>query len=244
VASRDELALEPGGVREDRRFYLVDERGRMVNGKRIGELTELRSDYRDADGTLTLTLPDGEEISGQVRLSDEIESRFLRLVLRAPLVLGPWSEAISAHVGQPLRLVAADPVRHGVDRGERGTVSLVSRGSLERLAAVAGTGGDIDARRFRMLVEIDGARAHEEDAWVGGRARLGDALVAFNGHVGRCVVTKRHPDTGVVDLPTLDLISEYRRGEETTEPLPFGIYGEVIEPGTVRVGDPVTVEPA
>jgi uncharacterized protein len=232
--------LEHGGVRENRRFYLVDERGRMVNGKQIGELSELRAEYRDAERTLTLTLPGGEPISGPVRLGGEIDTRFFSMTLRAPVVLGPWSDAISAHVGRSLRLVEADPARKGVDRGDRGTVSLVSRGSLDRLAAVAGNGGEIDPRRFRMLVEIDGVDPHGEDAWVGSRVRIGEALVGFNGHVGRCLVTSRDPNTGTIDLPTLDLLREYRGDEPSTEPLPFGIYGEVIEPGTVRLGDPVS----
>jgi hypothetical protein len=240
VTPRDELMLDREGVRENRRFYLVDEDGRMVNGKHIGELMELRSEYRDADRTLAVTLPGGERISGPVRYGAEIDARFFRLTLRAPVVIGPWSEAISGHVGRSLRLVAADPARKGVDRGDRGTVSLVSRGSLDRLAAVAGNGGDIDPRRFRMLVEVDGVAPHGEDAWVGRHVRIGEALVAFNGHVGRCLVTSRDPDSGTVDLPTLDLLREYRGDEPTTEPLPFGIYGEVIEPGTVRVGDPVS----
>jgi uncharacterized protein YcbX len=242
VTPREELLLERDGNREDRRFYLVDERGRLVNGKRAGELIELRSEYRDADRTLTLTLPGGERISEPVRLGPEIDARFFGLSHRVPLVLGPWSEAISAHVGRGLRLVEADLAGKGSDRGEHGTVSLVSQGSLERLAAVAGN-GEIDARRFRMLVEIEGVDPHQEDAWVGRRVRIGDALVCFNGHVGRCLVTSRDPDTGVVNLPTLDLLGEYRRKEPTTEPLALGIYGEVIEPGIVRVGDPVTVGP-
>jgi uncharacterized protein YcbX len=232
--------LEHGGVRENRRFYLVDERGRMVNGKQIGELSELRAEYHDTDRTLTLTLPGGQDISGPVRLGGEIDTRFFRMTLRAPVVLGPWSEAISGHVGRSLRLVEADPARKGVDRGDRGTVSLVSRGSLDRLATVDGNGGWIDPRRFRMLVEIDGVDPHGEDAWVGGRVRIGEALVGFNGHVGRCLVTSRDPDSGTIDLPTLDLLRQYRDDEPSTEPLPFGIYGEVIEPGTIRVGDPVS----
>ena len=242
VASCEELMLERAGVRENRRFYLVDEKGRMVNGKIIGELNALRSDYNDADRTLTVTLPSGESISAPVHLGEEIDTRFFRTTPRAPLVLGPWSEAISGFVGRALRLVEADPERKGVDRGDRGTVSLVSQGSLGRLAAAAGNGGEIDARRFRMLVEVDGVKAHGEDAWVGRRVRIGEALIGFNGHVGRCLVTNRDPDSGVIDLPTLDLLRGYRAGEQTTEPLPFGIYGEVIEPGAVHLGDPVVTE--
>jgi uncharacterized protein len=242
VTPCEQLILERGGVRENRRFYLVDERGAMVNGKQLGELSELRSEYRDADRTLTLTLPGGERISGPVRVGAEIDTRFFRRTLRAPVVLGPWSEAISTHVGRSLRLVEADPERKAVDRGDRGTVSLVSRGSLDRLASVAGNGSEIDPRRFRMLVEIDGVDPHGEDAWIGRRVRIGEALVGFNGNVGRCLVTSRDPDSGKIDLPTLDLLREYRGDEPSTEPLPFGIYGEVIEPGAVRLGDTVSPE--
>jgi uncharacterized protein YcbX len=93
-----------------------------------------------------------------------------------------------------------------------------------------------------MLVEIDGVGAHEEDRWVGRRVRIGEALVMVYGHVGRCLVTCRDPDTGIPDLPTLDLLRSYRGQLETTEPLPFGIYGQVLEPGEVRLGDAVLPE--
>ncbi len=106
---------------------------------------------------------------------------------------------------------------------------------------MAGATGEVDARRFRMLIEVDGLDAHEEDGWVGRRVRVGSALVAMHGHIGRCLVTSRDPDTGEVDLPTLDLLGQYRREIESTEPLPFGIYGEVLEPGAVRVGDEIAL---
>jgi uncharacterized protein YcbX len=56
-----------------------------------------------------------------------------------------------------------------------------------------------------------------------------------------CLVTSRHPDSGEMDLPTLDLLGSYRSDAGTTEPLAFGIHGEVVEPGAVRVGDPVNL---
>jgi uncharacterized protein YcbX len=56
------------------------------------------------------------------------------------------------------------------------------------------------------------------------------------------MVTTRDPESGEVNFPTLKLLASYRRGMESTEPLPFGIYGEVAEPGAVALGDPVAVE--
>ena len=86
--------------------------------------------------------------------------------------------------------------------------------------------------------------AHAEDNWVGRQVQVGAATVSFTGHVGRCLITSRDPDSGEIDLPTLDVLGEYRSDLNTTEPLPFGIYGEVIEPGEIRVGDRVTSLPA
>jgi uncharacterized protein YcbX len=66
---------------------------------------------------------------------------------------------------------------------------------------------------------------------------LGAARVLWRGHVGRCIVTSRDPDSGVVDLPTLDILRVYRDGAGTTEPLAFGVHGAVLGAGLVRVGD-------
>ena len=43
-------------------------------------------------------------------------------------------------------------------------------------------------------------------------------------------------ETGVLDLPTLDVVRGYRGEVESTEPLPFGVWGEVLEPGSVAPG--------
>jgi uncharacterized protein YcbX len=228
----DAVELDHGGARGDRRFFVIDERGRMMNAKQLGELQRVFASC--ADGRLALRFPDGRLVEDDVALGDEVEARFYSGTLAGRLVLGPWSDALSEHVGRPLRLL--EPGRGAVDRGARGGASLISSGSLMRLAAEAGQ-DSIDSRRFRMLIEIDGVPAHAEDRWVGRTARVGDAVICWGGHVGRCMITSRDPESGVVDLPTLDLLGEYRGGLETTEPLPFGIYGKVLEPGTVRVGD-------
>jgi uncharacterized protein YcbX len=234
------VELDRGGVRADRRFLLVDDRDRMVNAKHLGELTALVADYDDAERRLRITFPDGRAIEDTVDHHAPIEAQFYSGLLRGRLVSGPWSEAISEYAGQPLRLVEAGE-QGAVDRGALGSASLISRASLARLAAAGGCDG-VDVRRFRMLIEVDGIEAHREDEWVGRWVRIGEALVSFEGNVGRCLITSRDPDTGVVDLPTLDILREYRGDLDTTEPLPFGIYGSVVEPGAIRVGDSVTVD--
>jgi uncharacterized protein len=236
----DRLEVGPEGVAGNRRFYVIDERDRMINSKIVGELQTVIADYSDADRTLRLALPDGRVVEGSITVGDEVVTRFFSTQRRARVVDGPWAQALSEVAGRPLRLVEPCSAGGGVDRGADGAVSLISRASLARLAEV-GDVESVDSRRFRMMVEIDGVDAHAEDRWVdAGAVRIGGVTVAFAGHVGRCLITSRDPDTGVVDLPTLDLLGSYRSSVQSTEPLPFGVWGRVLEPGTISVGDEVT----
>ena len=117
-------------------------------------------------------------------------------------------------------------------------MTLISEASLDSLAAFAGE-RELDARRFRMSIELSGAAAHEEDDWIGREIAVGEARIRLTGHVGRCIITSRHPETGDVDVPTLDLLRDYRGDAQTTEPLAFGVYGSVVRDGMVEVGDAV-----
>lgn len=234
----DRLEIGPAGAVGDRRFYVIDARDRMVNGKSLGQLNAVVAEV--TGDTLSLIFPDGRVVCDEVLEGDTVVTRFYSRPREDRLVEGPWAQALSEHVGQPLRLVQATNGASAIDRGAGGGVSVISRGSLARLAAEANEPG-VDVRRFRMTVEIDGVEAHAEDAWIGRRAQIGSAVVRFRGHVGRCLITSRDPETGVIDLPTLDILAAYRGNTDTTEPLPFGVYGEVVQPGTVAIGDPVTV---
>ena len=231
----ESVLLDERGAVGNRRFFVIDERDRMVNAKALGELQQIVASVSGDE--LVLTLPDGESVRGPIELGGPVTVRFFSRTREARPVAGPFSEAFSRVCGQELRLVEGS----AVDRGLPGGVSLISGGSLARLAAQAERDA-IDPRRFRMLFEIDGVAAHAEDGWVGRIASVGGARIRFEGHVGRCLVTSRDPESGEIDLPTLDLLRDYRDGVDATEALPFGIYGRVLAPGEVRVGDPVVVE--
>jgi uncharacterized protein YcbX len=234
------IELDALGARGNRSFCVIDGRHRMVNGKVLPELQTVVSSFDLGRGELTMTFPDGSEVRDLVQYGETLPIRFFSRLCEARLLTGPWSGALSKFIGAPLRLVAPDV---GVDRGRHAGVSLISRASVRHLAKIAAH-DSIDVRRFRMLIEIDGVEPYEEDSWVGRRLRIGPALVAMRGNVGRCLITSRDPDTAKTDLPTLDLLRCYRGDIEATEPLPLGIHGEVLEPGVVSLGDPVWLDGA
>ncbi|HEY5057932.1 MAG TPA: MOSC N-terminal beta barrel domain-containing protein [Gaiellaceae bacterium] len=232
----DEVELGAGGVAGDRRFWLVDDDGRLMNNKRNGPLLRIRPDWDETTRRLVLTFPDGDVVDGVVELGAPVAAEMYGEPLPSRRVPGPWEGALSQYVGEQVHLLWADD--GAVDRGgSGGSVSLVSRASLDRLREEAGVDQAIDGRRFRMLFEIDGVGAHEEDGWLGAHVQVGDAVILLNGDVGRCVTTTLDPDTGVSDLDTLRTLARYRR--EGREGLPFGVYGSVVAGRRVRVGDDV-----
>jgi len=236
------VQLDETGVLENRRFHVVDADGRRFNQLRKGALVQIGVDYDRGQERLALRFPDGVVADGVVALGGEIETDFYGRPVAGRLVEGPWSQALSDWAGRPLRLVQSDPGL-AVDR-RRGHVSLVSAASLAELGERAGHRAPVDGRRFRMLFELDDCEPREEDTWIKRQVRIGEAVVRIRGDVGRCAITTQNPETGKPDFDTLRTISGYRElteNEAGKKHIPFGIYGEVVEPGHVALGDEVAV---
>jgi uncharacterized protein len=233
----EEVEVDFTGVAGDRRFWLVDGGGQLVNDKTHSRLLLVRPEWDEATRRLALVFPDGDRVEGTVEPGEPVEATLYSRPHPSRSVPGPWQKALSEFAGEQLTLLWSDS--GAVDRGVGGgAVTLVSRASLERLREESGAAGPIDGRRFRMLFEVEGVGAHVEDEWIGSRVEIGDAVLAFAGDVGRCAVTKTNPETAEIDLDTLGTLASYRP-DGRTEPLPFGVHGAVVRPGRVRVGDPV-----
>lgn len=230
----DELYLGPAGAPHDRRFFLVDEHDRMVRGAYHGPLVQVRSDYDPDADTLALSFPDGTVVAGPVERGAEIVGSFFgKRPVAGRLVLGAYGDALTSFAGRPLRLVETADAGAGTDAAV--PVSIVSRDTVAALGA-------LDARRFRMLIEIEGTAPLEEESWEGRVLRVGEALVRAGEAVARCANTTYDPDTGRRDFDTLRAIATWR-GRRDDGAICLGIYGEVVAPGRVRVGDTLTLEP-
>jgi uncharacterized protein YcbX len=224
------VALGAAGAEGNRRFYLTCG-GRLYNGKDYGPLVAIRASFED--GRLTLVFPDGAELEGEVELGEKVETDFWGRAVAGRVVEGPWSEALSDYAREAVTLVRTDLPGSGSDIS---VGTIIGVGSCERLGEELGV--PIDPRRFRMLLELDGLEAHEEDGWRGRRLRVGSAVLLAGGPVPRCAVTTQDPDTGVVSLDTLRGIKRYR-GLREGRWIDFGIYFDVVEAGSVSVGDEV-----
>jgi uncharacterized protein YcbX len=234
-----EVAVNEDGVPGDRAFFLIDANGAMVSATRLGPLVAVVAEHDPHLEWLCLSFPRGKKVAGPVRLGEPERVGFHGLSLGARPVEGKFSKALSDHCGTSVRLMAMPSDRPGIDRGREGAVTLLSVASLERLREQADLPEPVDRRRFRMTFGVEGVDAHEEDGWIGRELRIGEVFLRVTGNVGRCAVTTRQPETGDVDLKTLQHLADYRSLAATTEPLPFGVYARVIVPGVVSLGDRV-----
>jgi uncharacterized protein len=230
------IRLERYGAVGDRWFYFAKPDGRFVAGAAHGPLVQIHAEYDVGAERLSLAFPDGTRVSGDAcALGEPVWTSMWGRSLTGRVVNGSFEEAVTAYVGERLRLVRTDEPGGAIDIDP---VTLVSTASVEEFAAMSGDPRGKDARRFRLLIQVDGTEAREEHSWNSRRLRVGDAIVEGGGPVPRCIVTTQDPDTGRRDIDTLRILAHYR-GKPDGKHVEFGMYGRVVEPGDVAVGDPV-----
>lgn len=225
------------GVEGDRALFLIDEDDKLISCTELGGLMAHRADFDPRSSVLRVHGPDGQTRSAPVELGEAVDTDFYGERSVSGHVVPSWGEYFSDMAGRPVRLVLGNSGGYDIAR-----LTLLSSASVQALAD--GEAGPVDARRFRMNVELSGAAPHEEDTWAGRELRLGEAVLRVGGPVKRCAATTRNPDTGVVDLQTLKMIGRRRGRQETArfgKGFYFGVYADVVSPGRVHVGDEIAL---
>lgn len=111
-------------------------------------------------------------------------------------------------------------------------VHLISSSGVEWLGDAL-PGAELDARRFRpnMLLRTAGTERPEEE-WVGRALTVGTAHLRVTGITERCAMV-------TADQPGIDHDARILRSLAERNDLHFGVYAEVVVPGTIQLGDPV-----
>ena len=112
---------------------------------------------------------------------------------------------------------------------------LMTEASLRRMQT-RHPGSRFDVRRFRpnLLIDTGADAGFPEEAWSGRRIRLGDVVAHVTVRCPRCVMTTH----GFEDLPKDPGVMRALVKETGGH---LGAYAAVETPGTLRVGDPVTL---
>jgi hypothetical protein len=129
----------------------------------------------------------------------------------------------------PAALVKAPP--QGMTDAPFASVAVLNLASLRALSQKLGQ--DLDPRRFRGNLWLDGLAPWEEFDLVGKRLRIGTAELDVIEPITRCRATEANPDTGKRDANTLAALED---GWGHTD---FGTYAMVRRAGRVSIGDEV-----
>jgi uncharacterized protein YcbX len=129
----------------------------------------------------------------------------------------------------------AQVARSGAGLFDAAPIHIVTDTSLREVDGWVGH--ELDVARFRpnIVIELEpDLPAFVEADWVGRHLKIGALIINIVSPTERCVVTTIDPDTLDRDRAVLAHLAAHRDNL-------FGIYAQVISPGWLRVGDPITL---
>ncbi|MBS3953295.1 MAG: MOSC domain-containing protein [Methylomicrobium sp.] len=181
---------------------------------------------------LHLSLSLGDMLITEAGLDQTGRQRIIDMITQ--YVLDLPENPLQKHLERlPIELVG-DGITPRYQDSSAGRATLHGRGSLLTVAGMLGT-CDVDERRFRSNIAVEGLNPWEEQGWMGKVVTVGE--VRFRGFAAkeRCLATHANPETGARDLPVLKaLLNTY----DTKKPV-FAISLMPENSGIIRIGDPV-----
>ncbi len=112
-------------------------------------------------------------------------------------------------------------------------VSILGLASVRDLEGVMRA--PVDPLRFRANLHVEGLAPWAEFDWVGREVAIGGARLRVTRRIRRCAATDVDPSSGARDLAVpLALRQAYGHAD-------CGVYAEVLEGGTIALGDAVAV---
>lgn len=141
---------------------------------------------------------------------------------------------VSGRFGSDVELMKLD---HGIF--DEAPVSVISQSTIAGISRTAGI--DLERSRFRanIVLETNDAEPFREDGWVGGTLVFGEdefgPAVSVTARDVRCMMINLDPETAAQDARVLKTVVRLNGNNA-------GVYGMVVQTGTIRVGQPVRLE--
>jgi MOSC domain-containing protein len=246
--------VQPWGLAGDRRWLIVDAgTGKAITQRDSVALTAIRP--MPTTGGLLLAMPGRDELAvaepeaGSVDLVEVTVWSFPGLAAPAGAEADDW---LTAALERKVRLVwLDDPTRRPVDPeyarpddrvsfADGYPLLLANTASLadlnDRIAEGGSLEGPLPMTRFRANVVIAGAAPWAEDAWTGGRVKIGEVTFRVPKRCDRCVVTTTDQETGERGREPLRTLARFRNVDQEL------LFGTNLIPdslGEIAVGDPV-----
>jgi uncharacterized protein YcbX len=242
-----EMPLDSRGPVGDRRWMLIDDQGVMLSQRDLPRMTLIAVE-RGSDG-LQCTAPGMSPLhlpvpspgrSGrlmarvwddtvEVQVGDNAEHAWFTQLLGAPCRLVYQPDDAFRQVN---RIYAAKGV--GVSLADGFPLLLIGQGSLADLNRRLEH--PVEMRRFRPNVVVDSTEPFAEDTWR--KIRAGEVELDLVKPCARCAIPTVDPETGEVGKEPMRTLATFRRRNNDVF---FGWNIVAAAPGTLRVGDPVTV---
>ncbi|UUX57578.1 2Fe-2S iron-sulfur cluster-binding protein [Glutamicibacter halophytocola] len=144
-------------------------------------------------------------------------------------------EYLSVHLptqGPYRRDVISTP--NGMFDSQLSGISIINPNTVRQLSKAGGI--DLDPRRYRGNILVEGLPAFAEFGLIGKVLRIGDARIAIIKSIERCSATSVNPETTEVDTNGPRLLATHFGH------LHCGIYGTVLTSGPLDVGSGIEVE--
>ncbi|MEM7259282.1 MAG: MOSC domain-containing protein [Pseudomonadota bacterium] len=237
--SLDSVVLSPGcGFPGDRRFgfarpdsgFNPDNPQPLPKTKfymlaRDEKLALLGTSYDDATGVLSMN---SNNQSGQFDIhtnaGKQQAAEFLKNYLDLPNTEVPQLFEASPHRFTDVSVVSVEMMN---------AVSLINLDSVNAFANA--TGMDVDPERFRGNFHFSGLVPFAELELVGQMLAIGDVHLRVVKRTKRCPATEVNLKTGVRDMKTPKLLLQHY------DHMDMGIYAEVVQGGTITIGDDISV---
>lgn len=208
----DSVRLDARGLDGDRWYAVQDADGRLASGKNTRRFR--RRD--EVFAYVAMTSPGGGiTVSGADRTW--------------PVEDPELAAELTRSMGTSVSVVPES----GVPHQDAGAVSIVGTATLAWCAAEWGI--DADPRRLRANVLVETDEPFVEEEWRGQQVTLGDAGLRVVGRVERCRTIDLAQDGTSAEGRWLAPLTQARD-------MCVAVYADVDVPGTIRVGDAVTLE--